>query len=343
MSGFLIPKPEELDLGLTTLGTGQGSFDIGEGSRRSAGRRLRSAGHRRAVGPRHAHILLRPRPPLPAKRRPRPLRSHRPLAHGPAQPHKTLALRVRFERVSSERVALAVALPPDKPGGGNGSARGRARARRPLRRRRHEQHPAPGTRRRRWRAARPGTVGLADGDVQCPRPAPDVRTSTSADRSTTASTSSDGWWPSAPTRSSGWPTSTWTRIAATPGSAGTGIVTTRDRTTCADPNRGAWECVPDFIASPQSDFHYLQPCTPPHFFHADHDNPCQVQGGQPKEPQWYNPKNDLRVHYLTRAVQQDPPPDGPDPCETTPPVGPVGPDWGSLGDWIRTARRRSKP
>lgn len=95
------------------------------------------------------------------------------------------------------------------------------------------------------------------------------------------------------------------------------------------PVRGAWECVPDFVASPQSDFHYLQPCTPPHFFHADRDNPRQLQpGGAPNEPQWYDPKNDLRIHYLNRAVQQDPPSDGPDPCENkVGPGGPSGPDW----------------
>jgi hypothetical protein len=100
------------------------------------------------------------------------------------------------------------------------------------------------------------------------------------------------------------------------------------------PVRGAWECVPDFIESPQSDFRYLQPCTPPHFFHADHDNPRQLQPvghpkeGDPKDPQWYNPENDLRIHYLSRAVQQEPPASGPDPCdETVGPGGPVGPDW----------------
>ena len=105
--------------------------------------------------------------------------------------------------------------------------------------------------------------------------------------------------------------------------------------------RGQWECVPDFDPTPQSDFHFLQPCTPPHLFHADHDNPCQFQNGNPKETQWYNPKNDLRVHYLSRAVQQDPPADGPDPCASTPPDGGhVGPDWGSLGDWVRSARKK---
>ncbi|MDQ2870141.1 MAG: hypothetical protein M3S32_05320 [Acidobacteriota bacterium] len=101
-------------------------------------------------------------------------------------------------------------------------------------------------------------------------------------------------------------------------------------TSDADPPiRGKWECVPDFIASPQSDFRYLQPCTPPHFFHADRDNPrIWKLGGQFREPQFYNPKNDLRIHYLSRAVQQDPPATGPDPCEKkVGPGGPKGPDW----------------
>lgn len=116
--------------------------------------------------------------------------------------------------------------------------------------------------------------------------------------------------------------------------------------TTPDCPKGEWFCVPKFDPTPQSDFHYLQPCTPPHLFNATHDNPCQLQqpGGPPKDAQWYNPKNDLRVHYLTRAVQQDPPADGPDPCAGTPPDGGhVGPDWGSLGDWLRSARRRREP
>lgn len=109
--------------------------------------------------------------------------------------------------------------------------------------------------------------------------------------------------------------------------------------------RGEWFCVPEFDPTPQSDFHFLQPCTPPHLFHADHDNPCQLQpDGHPKDQQWYDPKKDLRVHYLSRSVQQDPPADGPDPCASIPPDGGHRrPDWGSLGDWIRTARRRREP
>jgi hypothetical protein len=103
--------------------------------------------------------------------------------------------------------------------------------------------------------------------------------------------------------------------------------------------------VPDFVASGQSDFRFLQPCTPPHFFHADRDNPRQLQpGGQPKESQWYNPKNDLRMHYLSRAVQQDPPADGPDPCDAkTPPSGPGGPDWTNRWTGATSDRRREEP
>jgi hypothetical protein len=94
------------------------------------------------------------------------------------------------------------------------------------------------------------------------------------------------------------------------------------------PERGAWECVPDFIASPQSDFHYLQPCTPPHWFHADRDNPRQQPGGVTNESQWYDPTKPLRIHYLSRAVQVDPPADQPDPCKDDGGGGgPSGPDW----------------
>ena len=96
-------------------------------------------------------------------------------------------------------------------------------------------------------------------------------------------------------------------------------------------NRGIWECVPDHIATPQSDFSYPQPCTPPQFFHADHDNPRQTDGaGNPLDSQWYDPALDLKAHYLDRAV--DPPPEsfGDDPCRDHPgkPHDPVtGSDW----------------
>jgi hypothetical protein len=72
-----------------------------------------------------------------------------------------------------------------------------------------------------------------------------------------------------------------------------------------------WMCWRDFTPTPQSDFHYLQPCTPPHFFHADTDNPHQKP---PPDSQWYDSMQSLRVHYLSGAPLTDPPPDGPDPC-----------------------------
>lgn len=99
---------------------------------------------------------------------------------------------------------------------------------------------------------------------------------------------------------------------------------------------GEWVCLPDLIAvqNPPVDFHYLQPCTPPHFFHADTDNPRKEQQQpdgtkKPVEPQWYDPKNDLRMHYLSRHVLPERPADAPDICATPPPASPggTGPDW----------------
>jgi len=82
---------------------------------------------------------------------------------------------------------------------------------------------------------------------------------------------------------------------------------------------GAWECVPDFtpvVLSPGHtiDFSYAQPCTPPQFFHANHDNPQQAPGGTPLDTQWYEPHRDLRAHYLSRAVAPPPEKFGDDPC-----------------------------
>ena len=69
----------------------------------------------------------------------------------------------------------------------------------------------------------------------------------------------------------------------------------------------------------QSDFRYRQPCTPPQFFHADHDNPRQTDGaGDPLDSQWYDPTLDLKAHYLDRAVDPPPEPFGDDPCRTNP-------------------------
>src|SRR5262249_45491328 len=100
------------------------------------------------------------------------------------------------------------------------------------------------------------------------------------------------------------------------------------------PERREWECVPKFDATAQSDFHYLQPCTPPHLFHAEHDNPRQLQANNvdPLETQWYDQTTELRLHYLSRAVVADPPPDGPDPCQATKPPHHFGePDWSAVG------------
>ena len=82
---------------------------------------------------------------------------------------------------------------------------------------------------------------------------------------------------------------------------------------------GAWECVPNFtpvaLSTGQTiDFSYPQPCTPPQFFHADHDNPRQASGGTPADAQWYEPHLDLKAHYLSRAGSPPPEKFGDDPC-----------------------------
>lgn len=81
-------------------------------------------------------------------------------------------------------------------------------------------------------------------------------------------------------------------------------------------DRGEWECVPDHIATAHTDFTYAQPCTPPQFFHADTDNPrqCDRVTGVPFDGQWYEPHLDLKAHYLIRAVAPPPEPFGDDPC-----------------------------
>lgn len=104
----------------------------------------------------------------------------------------------------------------------------------------------------------------------------------------------------------------------------------------------AWLCHVQFenIANPPEDWHYLQPCTPPHFFHADTDNPAQVDSsGHILESQWYDPSTALRMNYLHRAVVPDPPPDAPDVCNAKPQVpGRDGIDWSKLG--MRGIERR---
>ncbi len=84
--------------------------------------------------------------------------------------------------------------------------------------------------------------------------------------------------------------------------------------------RGTWECVPDVTATQQSDFSYPQPCTPPQQFHADVDNPRRFSGGVPLDSQWYDPHLDLKVHYRGRAVLPRPEPFGDDPCAKDPPA-----------------------
>jgi hypothetical protein len=83
---------------------------------------------------------------------------------------------------------------------------------------------------------------------------------------------------------------------------------------------GAWECVPKHSGTPQTDFRYAQPCTPPQFFHADTDNPRQAPDppGTPHDFQWYDPRWNLRVGYLGRAIRPQPEPFGPDPCRKDP-------------------------
>jgi hypothetical protein len=89
-----------------------------------------------------------------------------------------------------------------------------------------------------------------------------------------------------------------------------------DRDAAHPDDRGQWECVPQFTATAQSDFSYAQPCTPPQFFHAADDNPQQIDKvtHEPFDGQWYEAHVDLKMHYLTRAVDPQPEPFGDDPC-----------------------------
>jgi hypothetical protein len=95
---------------------------------------------------------------------------------------------------------------------------------------------------------------------------------------------------------------------------------------------GEWLCKPDFVPvdDPPVDFHYLRPCTPPHFYHADTDNPRPELRGETLDSQRYDPQVALRMHYLSREVQAEPGPDAPDICSAQhhpkPPVG-DGPNW----------------
>lgn len=111
-----------------------------------------------------------------------------------------------------------------------------------------------------------------------------------------------------------------------------------DRHALGQPTTGGdppWLCHVQFepVAQPKVDWRYLQPCTPPHFFHADTDNPAQLDvDGRPAEKQWYDPSVPLRMHYLTREVVAEPKPDDPDVCDAKP-IKPTrgGIDWSHLG------------
>ncbi len=89
--------------------------------------------------------------------------------------------------------------------------------------------------------------------------------------------------------------------------------------------RRLWECRPDI--APKAVFAYAQPCTPPHFFHAGHDNPSVFVGGSPPESQWYDLARSLAVHYLEPGVPIEPDPDGDDPCDGLKSGYPPGIDW----------------
>jgi hypothetical protein len=98
---------------------------------------------------------------------------------------------------------------------------------------------------------------------------------------------------------------------------------------------GEWVCKPRLVPvdDPPVDFHYLRPCTPPHFYHADTDNPRPELRGETLDSQRYDPRVELRMHYLSREVQAEPGPDTPDICPAPHPKPPVGdgPDWRDLG------------
>ncbi len=104
----------------------------------------------------------------------------------------------------------------------------------------------------------------------------------------------------------------------------------------AAPNdQGTWECAPAFtqVGTPpdpgSEDFHYRQPCSPPQFFHANVDNPDPFEAGAGiPESQWYDESRDLLTHYLDRTPPSDPDPFGADPCRANPTHPPVtDPQW----------------
>lgn len=95
--------------------------------------------------------------------------------------------------------------------------------------------------------------------------------------------------------------------------------------------RRFWECRPEI--PPEVPFAYRQPCTPPHFFHADHDNPSVFVGGVPPESQWYELARSLAVHYIGPKPEIEPDPDGPDPCHGSQPDYPKGIEWPNPMPW----------
>lgn len=80
-----------------------------------------------------------------------------------------------------------------------------------------------------------------------------------------------------------------------------------------DWDRSDVRCVPDIDPVGAEDYGYRLPCTSPQFFHADHD--CPAQPGR-----WYAEPLDLNVHYL--------PGSGPATCIQTPTHRPnTDPNW----------------
>ncbi len=63
---------------------------------------------------------------------------------------------------------------------------------------------------------------------------------------------------------------------------------------CWDWNRSTVPCVPDITPVGAEDYGYRMPCTSPQLFHADHD--CPTHPGR-----WYVETHDLDVHYLPGA------------------------------------------
>jgi hypothetical protein len=100
-----------------------------------------------------------------------------------------------------------------------------------------------------------------------------------------------------------------------------------------------WRCQAAITPSPQSDFSYRQPCTPPQMFDARHDNPGKVVNGEPLDSQWYDPRFDLKVRYLLGRAPEPPPAPGEEPC------GPVGTPHEPLTavDWMPASGRTAAP